>query len=357
MARYPREEIDYKKLYKKLDLDKDLGIKWPEKPNNFDDSEIVFIKDHEEVEESCNSYFVDEIDEIFCKENNISEDMYQKFIETLDKNYLNELFSGLDSIQEITDFEYCDVCGKNTNNDSKRMIICQGCGISVHEDCYGVVESPGKRWLCKKCIFYFEDGECAFCNRKDGILKKTDNNKWAHVICALLHPDLSFCNTNIRDPIETVDLVPIEGNCKICNEKSSYLINCAYEGCTQFYHPSCCSELYYSDLNNSVTYCNDHNPLHKNRKLLSKRSRMRDYNAYPELMNNIFLRENRKLLSPAPTEYMKIVKQEPQIIKTGLDKFDQDPNYEKICEFWKEKRKAFGFYFQNIFILSNRFLK
>lgn len=358
MAKYPREEIDYKKLYKRLDLDKDLNIDWPEILCDSENKEIILIKDLEKSLNEKEVYFLDDFDEAFCTENNITYDTLQKIFEKLDKNFLTKIFNSLDEVEELQEYEYCDICGKATDDDLKRMIICQGCNISVHEECYGVVDSPSGRWLCRKCIYHFEEGECVFCNKKEGILKKTEDNKWCHVICALLHPNLSFCNSNIRDPIEILDdLVQIEGNCKLCNQKSSYLVKCSYEDCDEFYHPSCCSEVLYCDLNNSVIYCEKHDPLHKRKKILSKRSKIRDCNSYPELFNKIELRENQKLQSPTTTEYMKIVKQEPQVILENLEKENKTEFFVKICEFWKEKRKNLGFYFHDIFIFSNRFLK
>lgn len=353
MARFPREEIDYKKLYKKINLDRNLGIDWPIVEEA---TEIIVVNEDLECELQPSVYLLDEFDEEFCKENEISESFCREILEILEKNYLEMIFTELDNIENEKEFEYCDICGKTDDEDSNPMMICQGCLISVHEDCYGTVESPGDRWLCKKCIFYFEDGCCSFCSKKSGILKKTENNEWGHVICTLLNPTLSFCNLNIRDPIEIIDLVKMEGNCSICNENSSHLIKCAFEGCNTFYHGSCCAEIFYCDLNNAITYCDHHNPLIKNKKILSKRNKLRSAEAYPELVNRIMLRVNRKLITPIKAEYLKIVKQEPKIVLKGLEKVLKNENFDKICTFWKEKKMAFDFYFQDIFILSNRFL-
>lgn len=42
---------------------------------------------------------------------------------------------------------------------------------------------------------------CELCPSKDGAIKRTDNNGWAHVVCALYIPEVRFGNVTTMEPI------------------------------------------------------------------------------------------------------------------------------------------------------------
>lgn len=77
--------------------------------------------------------------------------------------------------------------------------------------CYGIVNVPTGPWFCRKC----ESQEravrvkCELCPSKDGALKRTDNNGWAHVVCALYIPEVRFGNVTTMEPI-ILQLIPQE---------------------------------------------------------------------------------------------------------------------------------------------------
>lgn len=354
MSKLPREEISYKKLHKKLDLEKPLGIGWPKVPYP---TEVVVVDEGQETFIEEQKFTLDEYDKDFCTSKRIDEELFANIFQLLDSNFLSYMFRRIDSLKRLRRNLPCDICGSFEVKDEQSFLTCQGCGISTHEECYGTAESPDGIWLCKKCIFHFESGECKFCQRRDGILKRTDTNEWCHVICALLIPGLSFCNINIRDPIDTSELVSLEGTCSICNSSSSSLITCSFEGCGVAYHASCCAEIFYCDLNNKLTYCNSHNPLKSHKRVLSKRNMFRFAGSYPEITSNVLLRKPIKLAMPIKTKYHRIVSTEPFVIEDGIEQYkDAKFNVDMIKEYWVQKRKALGFYFNDIFIFSNRLL-
>ena len=45
--------------------------------------------------------------------------------------------------------------------------------------------------------------KCELCPKRDGAYKRTDNGGWAHVVCALYIPEVSFGNTLTMEPIVT----------------------------------------------------------------------------------------------------------------------------------------------------------
>jgi hypothetical protein len=58
---------------------------------------------------------------------------------------------------------------------------------------------------------------CELCPSRDGALKKTDNQGWAHVVCALYIPEVRFGNVSTMEPI-ILQLIPQERYSK-CESK------------------------------------------------------------------------------------------------------------------------------------------
>ena len=77
--------------------------------------------------------------------------------------------------------------------------------------CYGIVTVPIGPWFCRKCESQERAArvKCELCPSKDGALKRTDTNNWAHVVCALYIPEVRFGNVATMEPI-ILSLVPAE---------------------------------------------------------------------------------------------------------------------------------------------------
>ncbi|ELA42883.1 uncharacterized protein VICG_00198 [Vittaforma corneae ATCC 50505] len=354
MVKYPREEISYKKLYRKLDLNKNLGIAWPELP---EDREIAIIDEDQATQSVAEIFTPDEFDEEFCVQNSIKIQDFEEIFKKLDQNFISWIFKSLDRIKIKKPDKPCDICGKYQYMDERTPIICQGCYITVHESCYGVAESASKRWLCKKCIFHYEKAVCKFCNTSNGIFKKTVTNEWGHVVCSLLIPGVSFCNMNVKDPIDDTEAERLEGICSVCGNCSTFLIKCAYGGCDVFYHSSCAAQKLYCDIGNGVSYCEKHNPLNRSKRIMSRRNTLKDVESYPELSNALLIRETRGFSEPRRTRYSKVVAKAPKAIETGLEKYSGTPALDLISKYWKHKRQLAGYYFDDLFMFPNYFLK
>jgi hypothetical protein len=45
----------------------------------------------------------------------------------------------------------CCVCDSDVDYDCDQLVSCEGCGVTVHQSCYGVPELPDEddMWLCR----------------------------------------------------------------------------------------------------------------------------------------------------------------------------------------------------------------
>lgn len=66
-------------------------------------------------------------------------------------------------------------------------------------------------WFCRKCESQERPTRvrCELCPSRDGALKRTDNQGWAHVVCALYIPEVRFGNVSTMEPI-ILQLIPSE---------------------------------------------------------------------------------------------------------------------------------------------------
>ncbi|CAN9510454.1 unnamed protein product [Ophioblennius macclurei] len=84
------------------------------------------------------------------------------------------------------------------------LLSCQSCCLQVHASCYGVVaDAISEKWSCDRCAEESFTAECCLCNLRGGALKKTQNDKWAHVMCAVALPEARFSDEAKRSPIDT----------------------------------------------------------------------------------------------------------------------------------------------------------
>lgn len=83
----------------------------------------------------------------------------------------------------------CAVCSSEVDYDTDQLIHCHGCGIAVHQSCYGVRELPQMedKWVCCACEAVLEGRSrphCAVCPVEGGALKQTTlPDVWCHVAC------------------------------------------------------------------------------------------------------------------------------------------------------------------------------
>lgn len=154
------------------------------------------------------------------------------------------------------DIMICMLCLGDNTDPRDELIECDGCGIVVHEDCYKLVDSiflssgasssSTDAWFCEPCLAGLTSPVCELCPVLDGVFKKTDNNRWVHLLCALYTPGVAF-----NDPDNLMDVTLTElpqrqwslHECSLCEDRffawTGVCISCDAGLCRTFFHVTC----------------------------------------------------------------------------------------------------------------------
>ncbi|XP_047220872.1 lysine-specific demethylase 4C isoform X2 [Girardinichthys multiradiatus] len=128
------------------------------------------------------------------------------------------------------------------------LLYCQSCCLQVHASCYGVAaEDISQQWSCDRCSEGSFTAECCLCNLRGGALKRTQSNKWAHVMCAVALPEARFGDEAKRSPIDT-SRIPVQRyklKCIYCRSRcagrrqAGACIQCSCGRCPTSFHVTC----------------------------------------------------------------------------------------------------------------------
>ncbi|KAJ8000531.1 hypothetical protein DPEC_G00181080 [Dallia pectoralis] len=90
------------------------------------------------------------------------------------------------------------------------LLSCQTCCVQVHASCYGIAaEDVSKEWSCDRCVDGTFTAECCLCNLRGGALKRTTDDRWAHLMCAVVLPEVRFLDEVRRSPID-ISRIPLQ---------------------------------------------------------------------------------------------------------------------------------------------------
>ncbi|GAB6031984.1 hypothetical protein CHUAL_010362 [Chamberlinius hualienensis] len=150
----------------------------------------------------------------------------------------------------------CAVCVGDISEQDDEIVECDGCGVSVHEGCYGITDvesvssssssSSMEPWFCDACKAGNKDPDCELCPNKGGIFKETDVGKWVHVVCGLYIPGVAFGNV---DKLSSVTLFEMPyskwgaKSCVLCEDdrfsRTGVCISCDAGLCKNYFHVTC----------------------------------------------------------------------------------------------------------------------
>ncbi|XP_054633445.1 bromodomain-containing protein 1-like [Dunckerocampus dactyliophorus] len=174
----------------------------------------------------------------------VSNNLFEFLMDRFEKeSYLAT--QGQSDLQSLVDEDaVCCICMDGDGADSNVILFCDSCNIAVHQECYGVPYIPEGQWLCRPCLQCpSQPAKCIFCPNRGGALKKTDDDRWGHVACALWVPEVGFSDTVFIEPIDGVRNIPPARwklTCYLCKEKGvGACIQCDKMNCYTAFHVSC----------------------------------------------------------------------------------------------------------------------
>ncbi|XP_016413798.1 bromodomain-containing protein 1-like isoform X2 [Sinocyclocheilus rhinocerous] len=176
--------------------------------------------------------------------NPVSPNAFEFLLDRFEKESFLES-QGQQSLQSLIDEDaVCCICMDGDCMDSNAILFCDMCNLAVHQDCYGVPYIPEGQWLCRHCLQSpTQPANCILCPNKGGAVKKTEDDQWGHVVCALWVPEVGFSNTVFIEPIDGVSNIPPARwklTCYLCKEKGvGACIQCHKANCYTAFHVSC----------------------------------------------------------------------------------------------------------------------
>jgi hypothetical protein len=228
--------------------------------------------------------------------------------------------------QKLLSIPICFACLGDRSDDSNEIVECDGCGVTVHEGCYGVSDSGSvsstvsscstEPWFCEACKAGISEPECELCPNKGGIYKETDVGKWVHLVCSLYCPGVAFGEV---DQLSSVTLFEMPYNkwgaktCSLCEDArfacTGVCIGCDAGMCKTFFHVTCAqsagllSEPHSEEADHADPFY-AHCKIHSDKNLIKHRKR--NFHALRlQIMSKNLEREQRSVEKPK-AEHVRI---------------------------------------------------
>ncbi|CAL9695158.1 unnamed protein product [Knipowitschia caucasica] len=174
----------------------------------------------------------------------VSHNLFEFLMDRFEKESFAATQGQSDQQSQVDEDAVCCICMDGDGADSNVILFCDSCNIAVHQECYGVPYVPEGQWLCRHCLQCpSRPADCVFCPNRGGALKRTDDDRWGHVACAIWVPEVGFSDTVFIEPIDGVRNIPPARwklTCYLCKEKrAGACIQCDKMNCYAAFHVSC----------------------------------------------------------------------------------------------------------------------
>jgi len=169
----------------------------------------------------------------------------------------------------VDSVKICGCCLGQSSSDANEIVECDGCGISVHEGCYGITESNGsvastvssastEPWFCEPCRAGLESSpHCELCPLIGGVYKQTDVGRWVHLVCALYIPGVAFGDPENMTKVTIFEMNYVFWGRRVCSQcalnpqesevsggvrlsRTGVCIECDAGLCKAFFSPQLC---------------------------------------------------------------------------------------------------------------------
>ncbi|CAH0725260.1 unnamed protein product, partial [Brenthis ino] len=309
-------------------LDFDLG-----EGESSDDSDFR-IEDHPE---ESDDYSINSDDDKKANANSgSSEDQSESDGEDGYKNTTNKLgeeMSVTDLLEKAKQQEFkfpelanvmiCAGCLGSRSDDFNEIVECDGCGVTVHEGCYGVSDVASESstvssastepWFCEACKAGVSDPNCELCPNKGGIFKETEVGAWVHLVCALYVPGVAFSEVERLSGVTLFEMAYSRWgarSCALCRDatlaRTGVCVGCDAGLCKTFFHVTCgqreglLAEAHSEEAEQADPFY-AHCRLHSDKMLVKKRKRnwlalqLRTDKRKIELQNNLSAEEKKRI--------------------------------------------------------------
>lgn len=211
------------------------------------------------------------------------------------ESMLKKLDSSKAAAPKVPTKPICCVCLGDRSDDSNEIIECDGCGVSVHEGCYGVSDNVSisstnstcstEPWFCEACRAGVSEPVCELCPNKGGIYKETDVGKWVHLVCALYVPGVAFGEVDQLSSVTLFEMQYSKWGAKVCSlcehsrfARTGVCIGCDAGMCKTYFHVTCAqaagflTEAHHEEADAADPFY-AHCKVHSEKELIKKRKR------------------------------------------------------------------------------------
>lgn len=156
----------------------------------------------------------------------------------------------------LADILICGGCLGSRSDDSNEIVECDGCGITVHEGCYGVSDVTSESstvssastepWFCEACKAGVTQPTCELCPNIGGIFKETEVGAWVHLVCALYVPGVAFSEVEKLSGVTLFEMAYSRWGaraCALCPDarfaRTGVCVGCDAGMCKTYFHVTC----------------------------------------------------------------------------------------------------------------------